>query len=198
MAEKETQTDDLLGTKDLEVVQITLNKKGAIISLKIIEFFYLLRKGVLNNLMTILIIIAACLGIGLSFILRGYAILTSDQKLYFALPGELFMRALRFVSLPLIVCNLITGISGLTHKSRLIALRALIFYSVSLLSSLALGFLIALTVQPGSRVSVNTDDLQQFNSDSLETPVSISDTILDIFRNLIPGLYREFVILRDI
>ena len=166
---------------------------------KIFRFFYRLRISILNNLMIILIIVAASLGIGVSFLLRKYAQLTYDQKGYFALPGEIFVRALKFVSLPLIVCNLITGMSGLAHKSKLIALRTLIFYSVSILSSLALGFLIVLTIQPGSRASITPKDLQQFDSlNSLKAPVSISETILDIFRNLIPGLYRLLVNLINI
>jgi len=56
----------------------------------------------INNLMLILIIISAALGIGISLLLKTYTSLSYDAKIYFAFPGELFVRALKFISLPLV------------------------------------------------------------------------------------------------
>ena len=197
MTEKETQTDfSTIKSNDLipALIANQLSKaKSKDFFLKLFDFLNRLRLFVLNNLMIILIIIAASLGVGIAFILKEYAALTDDQKNYFSFPGELFVRALKFISLPLIVCNLITGMSGLAHKSKLIGLRTFYFYSVSILTSTAVGFLVVLTIRPGSRANVTSSDLQQFESDSPEkfnNPISISSTILDVFRNLIPGLYN--------
>jgi len=59
------------------------------------------------------------------------------------------------------------------------------FYSLSLVSSLLVGFLIVLTIQPGYRSS-SISNIVKHNT--LTQPSTISDTILDILRNLIPGI----------
>ena len=159
----------------------------------LIDCLYRLKAIVLNNLMIIFIILSAGLGLGIGFTLRRYASLTIKQKVYVAFPGELFLRALNFISMPLIVCNLITGISGLVNKVKRIALRATIFYCVSKFLAIGVAFLIALTVRPGHLVSISSSDLEQFQSSYKQTnlngPISISDTFLDMFRNLVPSLF---------
>jgi solute carrier family 1 (glutamate transporter), member 7 len=143
-----------------------------------------LKLVMINNLTLILIFISAALGIGISLLLKTYTNLSYDAKIYFAFPGELFVRALRFISLPLVFFNLITGMSGLGNKTKKIGLYALMFYSISLVSSLLVGFLIVLTIQPGHRSSSISNIVKR---NPLTQTFTISDTILDILRNLIPG-----------
>jgi solute carrier family 1 (glutamate transporter), member 7 len=152
-----------------------------------------LKIAMINNLMLILINISAALGIGISILLKTYTSLSYDAKIYFAFPGELFVRALKFISLPLVFFNLITGMSGLTNKSKKIGLYALMFYSLSLGSSLLVGFLIVLTIQPGYRSSSISNIVKQ---NTITQSSTISDTILDILRNFIPGIFGFNSILR--
>ncbi len=152
-----------------------------------------LKIAMINNLMLILINISAALGIGISILLKTYTSLSYDAKIYFAFPGELFVRALKFISLPLVFFNLITGMSGLANKSKKIGLYALMFYSLSLVTSLLVGFLIVLTIQPGYRSSSISNIVKR---NPLTQTFTISDTILDILRNLIPGIFGFNSILR--
>lgn len=104
-----------------------------------------------NNLMLLLILIAASLGLGLGFALRA-SNMDNQSKEYIGFPGELFVRALKFITMPLVFFNLITGMSGLrtrADKMTKIGLQTFLFYLVSLISSLLLGYLFVLTIKPG-------------------------------------------------
>jgi solute carrier family 1 (glutamate transporter) protein 7 len=184
-ATNETQTDFAsIISEDTINIETNESKDQKELFLEKLTLNYL-KIAMMNNLMLILIYISAALGIGISILLKTYTSLSYDAKIYFAFPGELFFRALKFISLPLVFVNLIIGMSGLVNKSKKIGLYALRFYSLSLVSSLLVGFLIVLTIQPGYRSS-SISNIVKHNT--LTQPSTISDTILDILRNLIPGI----------
>lgn len=192
MNKTETHNNQVKQNSNDLVLDSKINfKKKTNPTLKFTIFFHRLKTIFLNNLMTILIISSAGLGVGIGFVLRTHASLTNHQKVFFAFPGELFLRTLTFISLPLIVCNLITGISGLAHKAKRIALRAIIFYTVSKFSAIAVAILIAITVRPGYQVNISKGNLEKFENGFKQTgfndPVDTSYTILDIIRNLVPS-----------
>ena len=184
----ETQTDfsiiDEITIK-IDKTNETINQKELLIE-KLKRKLNYLKIVVINNLMLILIILSAALGICVSIFLKLYTNLSYDAKIYFAFPGELFVRALKFISLPLVFINLITGMSGLVGNTKKIGLYAFMFYSLSMISSLLVGFLIVLTIQPGYRSNsiANIDNKNPFVKTQSST---ISNIILDVFRNLIPG-----------
>ena len=54
--------------------------------------------------------------------------------------------------MPLIFCNLITGMSGLKTRAnnvKYIGIQTFLFYSFSLVSSVLIGYLFVLTIKPG-------------------------------------------------
>lgn len=51
------------------------------------------------------------LGIGLGVLVREYGKLSNLDKFYFAFPGELLMRMLKLIILPLIISSMITGMA---------------------------------------------------------------------------------------
>lgn len=134
----ETQTD----------FETSLKNDKIDIKEKIKQFFRKLTTIIIKNLMLILIIIAAAIGIGLGFSLRPMN-LSASSKMYFSFPGELFVRGLRFLTLPLYLCNLITGMSRLVNKTKRIAVVAILFYCISIISALLISFLLVLTIKPG-------------------------------------------------
>ena len=69
-------------------------------------------ENIIDRLIIVLIIIAVILGIGFGFAFRSIN-LSEKDKVYFGFPGELWIRSLKFISIPLIFFNLITGISEL-------------------------------------------------------------------------------------
>lgn len=52
------------------------------------------------------------LGIGVGMLVREYGKLSNLDKFYFSFPGEVLMRMLKLIILPLIISSMITGMTG--------------------------------------------------------------------------------------
>lgn len=140
-----------------------------------------LRKQLKENILLIATILAVVIGIGLAFILRTYTNLSDAQRVYFGFPGEIFLRMLKFLILPLISSSLITGIAGLgTSRVGKIAARALIYYFVTTLSAVILGIVLVTTIRPGKRsqLTSSSGDDGPLKGEKISTV----DTILDLIR----------------
>lgn len=68
-----------------------------------------IKAQVVENILLISTIIAVLLGVGLGFLLREVTNLNKAEVAYFGFPGEMFLRALKLIILPLISSSLITG-----------------------------------------------------------------------------------------
>ena len=149
----ETQTDSNeipQNNDDIQSIRSVLICNTRIMSMKkkLYNIYFRLSIVCSNNLMLLFIIAAAVIGISLGCVLRQFEF-SPESISYFGFPGELYVRALRFVTLPLFFCNLITGMSGLVYRTKKITLLTFAFYCFSLVSSLLIGFLLVLTIKPG-------------------------------------------------
>lgn len=89
--------------------------------------------------MLILTLIGVTVGVAMGFIARRFD-LTKDQINYLAFPGELFMRALKMIILPLIVSSIVCGLAGMDMKlSGKLGLRAIVYYMVTTVLSVITG-----------------------------------------------------------
>ncbi len=70
--------------------------------------------------------------------------------------GDLFLRLLRMITVPLIVTSLVTGVAGLGNTSRLGSMfgKTMIYYLVTSLLAITTGILMVNLVQPGVGVSL--------------------------------------------
>ncbi|XP_014832821.1 PREDICTED: excitatory amino acid transporter 3-like, partial [Poecilia mexicana] len=67
-------------------------------------------KGLLRrNWLLIATVLSVLIGISLGIVVREYATLSHLHKQYFGFPGEILMRMLKLVILPLIISSMITG-----------------------------------------------------------------------------------------
>ncbi|KAL2098116.1 hypothetical protein ACEWY4_007323 [Coilia grayii] len=122
------------------------------------------------------------LGIGLGVAVRDHGALSSLDKFYFGFPGEILMRMLKLIILPLIVSSIITGVASLKSEvSGLIGLRAITYYFTTTVIAVILGIILVITIKPGG--SVNTEDIDRFGSSQ---NVSMVDAMLDLIRNMFP------------
>ncbi|XP_061108137.1 excitatory amino acid transporter 3 [Conger conger] len=135
-----------------------------------------------RNWLLIATIVSVLLGIGLGVLVREYASLSQLHKYYFGFPGELLMRMLKLVILPLIISSMITGVAALDSEiSGRIGLRAVIYYLSTTVIAVILGIALVMTIKPG--VSQSADSIDRTGS----TPdVSTVDAMLDLVRNMFP------------
>ncbi|TRY97161.1 hypothetical protein DNTS_009644 [Danionella cerebrum] len=140
-------------------------------------------KGLLKrNWILIATIVSVILGIALGVLVRDYSSLSHLEKQYFGFPGEILMRMLKLVILPLIVSSMITGVAALDSEvSGRIGLRAVVYYLSTTIIAVILGIVLVMTIKPG--VSQSSDHINREGS----TPnVTTVDTLLDLIRNMFP------------
>nr|XP_020468702.1 excitatory amino acid transporter 1-like isoform X1 [Monopterus albus] len=139
-------------------------------------------KGFLKrNLFVLFTVVAVAFGVILGFVLRPHNLSLREIK-YFAFPGELLMRMLQMLVLPLIVSSLVTGISSLDSRaSGKMGVCAVVYYMVTTLIAVFIGIVIVMIVQPGK----GSRDSPVVSTGNIE-PVQAADAFLDLIRNMFP------------
>ncbi|XP_059079013.1 excitatory amino acid transporter-like isoform X2 [Tigriopus californicus] len=135
-----------------------------------------------KNLLLIITFSGVSMGVLVGVLLRPYEL--DDLSIsYIAYPGELFMRLLKLMILPLIIASLITGAASLNAKMNgMIALRTIVYFLTTSLISALIGLILVLAIHPGS-----TETKDALGSGTTEDrKVDIVDNFLDLGRNLFP------------
>ncbi|XP_053918073.1 neutral amino acid transporter A [Cuculus canorus] len=139
-----------------------------------------------RNALVLLTVSGVVAGVGLGAAVRRAA-LSPAQVSYLAFPGEMLLRMLRMVILPLVVCSLVSGAASLDTRSlgRLGGIAVAYFLGTTLIASglaVALGFI----VRPGAGASaLNTPGL---GLPGVVPPTKETvDSFLDLVRNLFPA-----------
>ena len=97
-------------------------------------------------------------------------------------PGELLMRMLKMLILPLIMTSLIVGLADLDQKSSgLLGRRAVLYYMFTTGVAVLLGIVLVLAINPGS---YGGD--KEFAKNENQIKTRTMDTILDLLRNMFP------------
>lgn len=105
-----------------------------------------------------------------------------DTIMVISYPGELFMRMLKLVILPLIVSSLIAGTSSLNAKMNgKIAVRTFTFFVLTSTFNAIFGIMLVLFIYPG-----RPRDLASQTSNGTFKSISLLDSMLDVGRNIIP------------
>jgi solute carrier family 1 (neutral amino acid transporter) protein 5 len=137
-----------------------------------------LRANLLVLLTVVAVVAGVALGLGISAA-RGAVPLDPKDLMAFSFPGELLLRLLRMIILPLVVCSLIGGAASLDPSAlgRLGA-WALLFFLVTTLLASALGVGLALALQPGA-TNASVWNTHAFK----EAPKEVLDSFLDLVRS---------------
>uniref|UniRef100_A0A914W0C4 Amino acid transporter n=1 Tax=Plectus sambesii TaxID=2011161 RepID=A0A914W0C4_9BILA len=144
-----------------------------------------------ENLLLVLTIIGVFIGVGVGVGLNlGKVDLTPRQEAYLIFPGEIFLRMLKMLILPLITSSLINSLAQLDSRTAgRISLVAFIFYLTTTLMAVVTGIVLVITIQPGARDTVPFEIVGgDSNSCKGTTP---ADTILDLIRNMFPDNIEE-------
>ncbi|GAB6029085.1 hypothetical protein CHUAL_004869 [Chamberlinius hualienensis] len=135
-----------------------------------------------SNILTILTMTSVLLGAGLGIILRQREEKWSPREImYITFPGDLFLRMLKCLILPLIVSSMVAALGGLDLKlSGRIGTRAIVYYMGTTVLAVILGIILVTTIHPGYG---NADEMVRSGETRNVTTV---DTLMDLVRNLFP------------
>ncbi|KAG9349950.1 hypothetical protein JZ751_026303, partial [Albula glossodonta] len=115
-------------------------------------------------------------------LLRYIPDLDSNSLMLISFPGDILMRMLKMLILPLIISSLITGLAGLDARSSgRMGTRAMVYYMSTTIIAAVLGVILVLGIHPGNpklKTQVSTGPKNQ--------EVSSIDAFLDLIRNLFP------------
>ena len=144
-------------------------------------------KWIKMNLLLILtiasVIVGIVVGIGVSEV--DYPSYSTEKHLLVQLlsfPGELFLRMLKMLILPLIVFSLIAGLGSLEAKvAGSLGWKTVLYYMSTTMSAVVLGLILVVSIKPGDRnfpVGPCDNSTNRDQVDGLE----ILDSLLDLGR----------------
>uniref|UniRef100_A0A3B3DA40 Amino acid transporter n=1 Tax=Oryzias melastigma TaxID=30732 RepID=A0A3B3DA40_ORYME len=133
-----------------------------------------------NGLLT-LSVVAVITGCTLGFMLRGTQ-LSSQAKIYFSFPGELLMRMLKMLILPLITSSLMSGLSSMESKACCrMGVLTVTYYLWTTFIAVVVGIVLVIIIKPGVGTEMDSNRLGG-------GPVMTSaDALLDLIRNMVPS-----------
>merc|ERR1719414_679187 len=135
-----------------------------------------------QNLLLVITFSGVSFGVLIGVLLRRYD-LDPSTITYIAYPGELFMRLLKLMILPLIIASLITGSASLNAKMNgMVALRTIVYFLTTSLISALVGLVLVLWIHPGNPETKKIVG----DGNTEERKIDIVDNFLDLGRNLFP------------
>lgn len=136
-----------------------------------------------SNTLTLLTVTGVVGGVALGFILRAAKSepWTARQIVYVNFAGDIFLRILKSLILPLIFSSLISAIGSLDLKlSGKIGMRAICYYLATTMCAVLLGIIVVVVVHPGK------GDNEIVATSNIVRNVTTVDTLMDLFRNMFP------------
>ena len=133
-----------------------------------------------RNLMVILTVSGVLAGVSLGMMVRNTN-LTLAQKTYFAFPGEMLLRMLKMIIIPLVVCSLISGAASLDTRSlgKLGGIAVSYFLVTTLIAS-TIGVALALIIKPG--VGAGAINGNNLGLETVSANKETADSFLDLAR----------------
>ncbi|XP_033999636.1 17-beta-hydroxysteroid dehydrogenase 14 isoform X2 [Trematomus bernacchii] len=138
-----------------------------------------------HNLLLGLTILGVVMGSLFGTLLRYMSVKDYAALTMISFPGDILMRMLKMLILPLIISSLITGLAGLDARSSgRMGSRAMLYYMSTTVIAATLGVILVLSIHPGN------PKLRGGGATTSSVPrnpeVSSLDAFLDLLRNLFP------------
>ncbi|CAL7952022.1 unnamed protein product [Xylocopa violacea] len=139
-------------------------------------------KRILKQKLILRTVVGVCAGITTGFILKTFTPQPWSKRnvMYLKFPGELFIRLVNCLILPLVMSSIVSATCNL-KKSGQIGLMALYYYITTTMLGIILSVTLVQIIRPGELLK-NKNIVSQSTSRSYIT----LDTILDLLRNLLP------------
>ncbi|XP_008556923.1 excitatory amino acid transporter 3 [Microplitis demolitor] len=143
-----------------------------------------------ENLLTLLTVAGVLAGIALGFILRASKSTPWTQReiMYVNFAGDIFLRMLKALILPLIVGSIIAAIGSLDLSlSGKIGMRSVYYYGTTTITAVTLGIILVLSIRPGVVNDPNGVFINDPGDYKPPRNVTTTDTLLDLIRNIFPS-----------
>ncbi|XP_018572232.1 excitatory amino acid transporter 1-like [Anoplophora glabripennis] len=136
------------------------------------------------NALTIATVVGVILGAVVGIVLRQTKDHWTEREImYIGYVGDVFLRMLKSLILPLIVSSLVSAIASLDLSlSGKIAARAIAYYLTTTFAAVILGMVLVVTIRPGAGHSADVGASSQEESRNVTTV----DTLLDLVKNMFP------------
>nr|XP_029136778.1 excitatory amino acid transporter 2-like isoform X1 [Labrus bergylta] len=136
-----------------------------------------------HNLLLGLTVLGVVMGAVFGMLLRYMKVTDSSALTMVSFPGDILMRMLKMLILPLIISSLITGLAGLDARSSgRMGSRAMVYYMSTTIIAAILGVILVIGIHPGNPKLRSGAS----NSAPKNQEVSSLDAFLDLLRNLFP------------
>uniref|UniRef100_A0A3Q3J2P2 Amino acid transporter n=1 Tax=Monopterus albus TaxID=43700 RepID=A0A3Q3J2P2_MONAL len=137
------------------------------------------------NMLVILTVAGVIIGVFIGLGVRNVA-LTRTQVIYISFPGELLIRLLKMIIIPLVVCSLVSGAASIDPKALgKLGGWAMLFFLVTTLIASSIGVVMAYIISPGSVAIDNRNG--QGVGDGVPATKEVIDSFLDLIRNIFPS-----------
>ncbi|XP_067996722.1 excitatory amino acid transporter 5 isoform X2 [Melanerpes formicivorus] len=134
-----------------------------------------------RNGLLILSVLSVTIGCLLGFFLRTRR-LSQQEISYFQFPGELLMRMLKMLILPLVVSSLMSGLAALDAKtSSRLGIITVTYYLWTTFVAVVVGIIMVSIIHPGGAAQ------KEITEDGGKPIMSSADALLDLIRNMFPA-----------
>lgn len=134
-----------------------------------------------TNLLLMLTIGGVLMGILIGFLAR-MGEYNDDVIMLVSFPGDILMRMLKMLILPLIISSMVSGLAQLDPKSSgKMGFRCLVYYFATTILAAVVGIVLVLIIHPG-----DPSIKEEVGTGTEEKKVSTLDAFLDLIRNMFP------------
>ncbi|XP_077065083.1 neutral amino acid transporter B(0) [Siphateles boraxobius] len=145
-----------------------------------------LKRIAMANLLVILTVSAVIIGVFIGLGVRS-AGLSRTQIIYFGFPGELLIRLLKMIIIPLVVCSLVSGAASIDPKALgKLGGWAMLFFLVTTLLASTIGVIMAFIINPGANDGKKLS-LNSLDASGVPEAKEVIDSFLDLIRNIFPS-----------
>jgi Na+/H+-dicarboxylate symporter len=137
------------------------------------------------------VIIGLVLGVLLGFFL-------GDWSTYLKPFGDIFIRLIKMIIIPLIFFSIVTGITNVKDTKTLgrLGLKSLFAFLVTTFLAITIGLVIGSILEPGAGLTLNLDKSFRPDSAPAQTTLQLFDTILNIVPDNAIGAMAQGTILQ--
>jgi len=138
---------------------------------------------------------AVVIGIALGVLMRQANLSQLDIQ-YFSFPGDLLLRMLKMVIIPLVICSIITGVASVDRSiSGKLGARAVVYYMSTTFVAVVIGIVLVVAINPGR--AGKDGNIPNSDVKSVEVVDSLTDLLRNLFpENLIQACFQQYETVR--